>query len=574
MRSRLCPPVSLVVLLAALGGCSTAEPEAVSITLGANRDGAACEPTSITPTVTGEGVGITWSIEGIPTALERAGDGVVLVPPTANRARGYVVTATATDAGGASASASVRVDVPATPPGPGMAPGTVSGCGPFPQGVASGDPSSDGVVLWTRTAETGPLRWVVASDALLDDVVAEGTATADPERDMTIHVEVSGLPAGGTYYYRFFTESGEGSPLGRTKTAPSTGGESFTFAGASCSSLFSGWFNGYHHLAADDVDVVLHVGDYVYDFVDAEEDVRLTDPPPIDPSTLPEWRERFAHYLDDPDFRDARAAHPWVNLWDNHDSDTGTPQGTRQAFREYVPMRQPDASDPNVIHRALRWGDLVDLYVMDAYTMQSADEILGAEQWAWLSAELAASEAAWRVLGTQKLVTTFGDPSGGFVGQATDWDDWPASRTALFAALGAKGDNIILSGDLHFTIAADLVADPLNEQSPYDPTTGAGSVGVELLASGVTRGNFDETICSGPCDDDGNALIENIRGLIHEANPHHRFLELIQHGYGRVTVTPERAEATMRYFPIRWPTDEELPGETLVVERGANRWTR
>ncbi len=323
------------------------------------------------------------------------------------------------------------------------------------------------------------------------------------------------------------------------------------------------------------LDVSLHVGDYVYDSVDAQEDLRLTDPPPIDPNDLPQWRERFQLYLTDPDLRAARAAHPWVALWDNHDSDTGSEegQGTRQAFREYVPMRLPDPADPTRVHRALRWGDLVDLFVVDAYTRKAPEHILGAEQWQWLREGIEGSTAAWRVLGTQKLVTAFGDPSGGFVGDATDWDDWPEARADLFAALAAKGDNLVLSGDLHFTIAADLATDPVDPDAPYDPGS-SSSAGVELLAAGITRGNFDETICGGPCDDAGAALIENIRARIYEENPHHAFVELVEHGYGRVTITPERATATMRFFPIRFPTDDELPGQSLVVERGANRWTR
>lgn len=550
------------------------EPEPVSVSVDAVTSADPCSTVILSAATTGADVAVTWSVDTL-LALDVDGSTASFVAPAANRPRTVRVTATAEGPDGV-ATESVSVDVPAAERPAGWLPGATPGCGPFSDGVASGDPTTSSVLLWTRIESELSVDWVVARDPLLADVVASGTTSADPERDWTVHVEATGLPAGTRLWYRF-TAGSDGSPLGRTRTAPEGVVESFTFAGMSCSSVFSGFFNAYQALADEDVDLVVHVGDYVYDTVDSDETERVTDPLPEVPTNLSEWRQRFRLYLSDPDFRRARAAHPWVVLWDNHDSDAAPDEageGTRQAFREYVPMALPDPADPTVVHRSLRWGDLVDLLIVDAHTRIEPEHILGAAQWTWLQEELASSTATWRLLGTQKLVSAFGDPSGGFVGQATDWDDWPQARTDLFAALGAHDGNLILSGDLHFAIAMDLVPAPLDEGTPYDPTTGEGAVGVELLASGITRGNFDESICGGLCDDEGVALIEGIADLILNANPHQTYLEPIEQGYGVVRVTPDRAEAVLRYFPIRWITDESITSEPLVTERAANRWSR
>ncbi|MEO1271544.1 MAG: alkaline phosphatase D family protein, partial [Myxococcota bacterium] len=158
-----------------------------------------------------------------------------------------------------------------------------------------------------------------------------------------------------------------------------------------------------------------------------------------------------------------------------------------------------------------------------------------------------------------------------------NWEDRPAQRTRLFALLGTRGDNLILSGDLHFTLAADLVDMPLDPMNPYDPTDPASadrSVGVELLATSISRGNFDEQLCNGLCDEVNLTLIDTLQQELARINAHYALAELIEHGYGILDITPERITAELWFSPIRTQTRDERLGATLTVEQGANRWTR
>lgn len=472
-----------------------------------------------------------------------------------------------------------------------LAIGLAPDCGRFAWGVASGDPSADGVLIWTRVAPPPddtpvPLRWLVAADRALTDVVAEGRAVAVTESDYTVTVDVGGLGPGTTWFYRFETDgpSSERSTTGRTRTLPVGDVARARLAVGSCASLFSGYFTAYAHLAArDDLDLVLHLGDFIYDFVDENERIRVPSPEPVEPVDAEGWRDRFRLYLTDPDLRAARRAHPFFMIWDNHDLDRTSPEtrrATTEVFREYVPMRRPDPSgDPTIAYRAVELGSLAEVLLVDVLLHRTpaadgvAGDILGPAQWAFVEERLAATETAWRVLGSQKLFDTLKYPPVNLP-EASDWDEFPESRRRLVKALAPLGDNVLLTGDLHFTIATDVVADPLEEGNPYDPATGIGSVGVELLAAGFTRGNFDESLCSGPCGAASDRIFDNIRKMLLNLNPHARFFELLDHGYGVVELTPDVVTAEVWYTDILTPGAPETLGVTLRADRGANRWQR
>jgi alkaline phosphatase D len=461
-------------------------------------------------------------------------------------------------------------------------PGLAADCGPFRHGVASGDPRADGITLWTRwtppdgATDPATLRWVLASDSGLEAEVASGTVEARAAADWTVHVDVDGLEPSTTYYYRFTAPDGATSALGRTRTAAAAGATHLRFAVASCSSLYSGFFNAYRRIGErDDLDLVIHLGDYLYDFVDENERVRVPPSGAVeDPSDLAGHRRRHAQYLSDPDLRLARRMHPWFLLWDNHDLQRDAPEygGGVRAFREWNPIRPLEAGAPaDVLYRVLRYGELADVFAVDMYLFQGRDplpggdapSVLGTAQYGWLTAELRGSTASWRILGMQKVFADFDVFSG--------WHDFPEARSRLIGFFEDEGigDNLFLSGDSHFTVFQDVVDDPRNAASPYDPSTGEGAVGAEFLAASISRGNFDEQLGT-----DAGPIIGSIREGYLRDNPHHVDLELTRHGYGVVDVRPTRIVAEVWYSPILAPASAETFGGGYAIPRGANRYDR
>lgn len=499
-------------------------------------------------------------------------------------------------------TATTEIQVLPAPPLPGLAAGMAPDCAPFRHGVASGDPEPDSVVLWTRLSPGEPagsasVSFELAEDPAFQKVVARGSRVATAAGDFTVKVDVGGLPPDRVFYYRFRASDGRYSAPGRTRTAPAGAVEHARFAVASCSSIYSGFFNAYRRIAAQpELDLVIHLGDYIYDFVDENEEIRVPTPYPVEPESLGDWRGVHAYHLNDPDLREARAMHPWYLLWDNHDVDRNAPgyNGSVQAFREWNPVRDGDPSRPDRIYRVLRWGDLVDAFLMDTLLFRSLDtevgstekSILGLEQFAWIEEQLAGSTATWRLLGSQKIFSTVRvnprlalilDGEERPVFDTGSWDGFPASRTRLLSFLASRGigDNVMISGDSHISVAADLVDDPANPANPYDPSTGEGSVGVELLPTSISRGNFDEQIRGVGFDEAATQrLIDIILADTVARNPHHVYAELTKHGYGVLDFTRERLQAEIRYLPILERSEAEEVGVTLTAPRGLDHWQR
>ena len=547
----------------------------------------ACESVALSVSGEVEGMAVTWSFDGIavPTILASTPTEQTLRAPAWAHARTVTVRALVRDVAGEEATLSAELRVLSSAAAD-TALGFAEDCAPFAQGVTSGDPTEGAVLLWTRYSGDDPaeasIRWEVSTDPAFSVLVASGDAPVAVDRDATVLVDATGLAPDTSYWYRFVDGDGRPSSTGHTRTAGDTDGV-VRLAAASCSSVFSGYFNAYGRLAETELDLVVHLGDYVYDTIDPDERHRVPDPEPGVPSSPAEWEARYRLYLLDPDFRDARAAHPWFVIWDNHEADESPDEaatGGVAVFQSYVPMRVLDPASPREAWRALRYGDLVDLFMLDVTVPREADPagaqaMLGAAQWAWIQEEIRDSTAQWRVVGQQKLVAELAVPSTDLVGSASAWNTYTDARTALLDLLRTRGDNVMLSGDFHTTVLADLVDRP-TEAPVYDPATDAArSAGVEVLAASVTRGNFDETICSGPCT---SAFQENfvaqlgveLAGL----NPHFAHLQITEHGYGVLEIRPESVSTTMFYTPILEPSLERFEGATLRVEAGANQWTR
>jgi alkaline phosphatase D len=471
---------------------------------------------------------------------------------------------------------------------PGMYPDSAHA--PFLHGVASGDPVPNGMVLWTRISSTNaeePVFWELGLDSLMEEVLQSGSATASAAGDWTVQISATGLEPDRFYFYRFRDGEGRYSTTGRTRSMPESS-ELLRLAVMSCSSVYSGFFNAYARLAErSDLNAFIHLGDYLYDFVDPDEQIRVPDPYPSVPQNLQEWRERHAYYLLDPDLRALRAAHPMIALWDNHDLDRSSPEALEQsvqAFREWVPL-QPLApgTAPERIYRRISLGSLADLHLMDILLHRDQDllpggefSILGNEQFNWLQGSLAASNGRWQLLGNQKMVSPWsvvGAPSGVGFGEGdvlddNSWDGYNQSREQLLQLLGSThpGATLLLSGDIHLTVVADLPLDPF-EASAYDPQSGAGSISAEFLPSSISRGNADEM---------GFApfLIELLKTFSLERNPHHRHLDLTQHGFGLLTLRPDSIVAESWYAPILYPSDSLGFGGGWVLRHGSGHWER
>ncbi|HEX7121985.1 MAG TPA: alkaline phosphatase D family protein, partial [Gemmatimonadaceae bacterium] len=204
---------------------------------------------------------------------------------------------------------------------------------PFTLGVASGDPLPDGVVLWTRLApdplsgggmpdESVEVRWEIATDEAMRNVVRRGTATARPDLGHSVHAEVEGLEPARWYWYRFDV-GGEASAIGRTRTAPALGStpERLRFAFASCQHYEQGLYTAHQHLAREDVDLVAHLGDYIYETGRRTGGNLVRQHPPDETHDLASYRLRYATYKSDPNLQAAHAAFPWIVTWDDHEVD-------------------------------------------------------------------------------------------------------------------------------------------------------------------------------------------------------------------------------------------------------------
>jgi len=477
----------------------------------------------------------------------------------------------------------------------------------FQHGVASGDPLSDRVILWTRVTrpadEAVPVRWIIAADPELRRIVNQGVVTALPQRDHTVKVDALGLSPGRTYYYRF-AAAGQESPLGRTRTLPEHTVAKLRFAVVSCSNLPFGYFNAYARISErDELDAVLHLGDYFYEYAPGEygdgAQFGRAHLPAKETVTLADYRTRHAQYKSDQDLQQAHRQHPWICVWDDHESannswrdgaenhnpelDEGNWPSRRaaalQAYHEWLPIReQPSANGP-FIYRSFRFGQLADLIMLDTRLYGRsrqlddrndksglADEtrtILGFDQQAWLAEQLRASVRngiTWRLLGQQLMFGQLVDDDHVLL-NLDQWDGYPRSRALILDQLAQEHiDNVvILTGDIHTAWAMDITPDPFS--SAYDPATGRGSLAVELVTTSVTS--------PGPKGEAGE--LKDREKTIVETRPHIRYVNLREHGYLLLDIDAERTRGEF------WFVDsivQQGGGERLaaayVTEQGAN----
>jgi alkaline phosphatase D len=468
---------------------------------------------------------------------------------------------------------------------------------PFTLGVASGDPTPTGVVLWTRLApdplrtggmppERVPVRWEVASDEAFRRVVQRGQVLALPELAHSVHVEVEGLAPDRVYWYRFISGA-ESSPIGRTRTAPAAGArlDHFALAFASCQNYEAGYYTAHRHLANEDVSLVVFLGDYIYEDAPTTTGVRRHTSPEI--VTLDDYRARYALYKTDPDLQAAHAAFPWVVTWDDHEVDNNYAgqiseryhpvdlflqrrAAAYQAYYEHMPIRraQMPAGPDLRLYRRLGFGDLLELSVLDTRQYRSdqpcGDTItppcaeasspdatmLGAEQERWLFDSLGRSTARWNLVGNQlplAEIDRIAGPTRGF--QMDQWSGYvqPRDRLVRFLHERRVSNPIVITGDVHQNWVADVKVDA------NDPAS--ATVATEFVGTSISSGG------------DGQEMTDAGRAILEE-NPHVRYYNA-QRGYVRCTVTPQRWQSEYRLVPlVTRPQADVVTHASFVVESG------
>ena len=494
----------------------------------------------------------------------------------------------------------------------------------FQHGVASGDPLSDRVILWTRVTPPGRpgaviVNYVVALDPALNQVVARGTAKTSPARDNTVKVDPAGLQPGTTYYYRFSCE-GESSPIGRTRTLPVGNVQRLRIAVASCSNHAFGLFNAYRRMAERaDLDLVIHLGDYVYEYGPNTYGSLRTPEPPNEMVTLTDYRLRHAQYKRDEDSQAVHRQHPFVCIWDDHETTndawkdgaqnhTEATEGSwadrvnvaLQAYYEWMPVRIPDATQRRKNQRAFQIGNLVDLVMLEerlsgrskqltatipapglgnvfAQSGAFADpsrSLLGDEQEAWLGQRLRGSQARWKFIGQGVMFAHLKAQGaalaagGGLFFNTDQWDGYQPARDRVYNFI--KGDAshppvdnvVVLTGDIHSSWAADLTQDPNNPDvagGGYNGATGQGSRAVEFVATSITSPGLN---------DPNGSTASFLRGV----NPHFKFIDFNQRGYMLLDVTPQKAVCEWYFVDtVASVSNNQVFGTAFEVQQGTNR---
>ncbi|GAQ89233.1 alkaline phosphatase D [Klebsormidium nitens] len=396
----------------------------------------------------------------------------------------------------------------------------------FQHGIASGDPTATQVILWTRVtpvaADTRALVYFkVAADSGLNTIVTQGAVATDAGVDWTVKVDVTGLTPSTTYYYQFYSGSAK-SAVGRTRTLPVGDVSKSRIAYVTCSQYPDGYFNAYRSLAGEpDIQAVLHLGDYMYEYAASAAQATKFSPPrqvqAFQTVTLEQYRARHALYKTDVDLQEAHRVHPWVIVWDDHDSTNNAWRNGAQnhktatqgpwearlaasvrAWYEYQPVRQVQFDLKLRIYRSFQIGNLLDLIMVDtriigrdrqtddppdppvlnttagnekfAVLFDRTRTMLGETQLEWLQAQLSDSKgrgAVWRMIGNQVLFTempvTIDDPDtngylGPVIGYSDGWDAYPETRFQVLDHIRRNAiDNVVVAtGDWHGTVVSDV----------------------------------------------------------------------------------------------------------------------
>ena len=509
----------------------------------------------------------------------------------------------------------------------------------FTHGIASGDPLADRVILWTRVlpgsgnTEAVPCTWQVATDATFNTIVASGAGSAAPERDYTVKVDATGLAPGQRYCYRFIAH-GVTSPVGCTRTLPAGPVSAFTMGVASCSNYPQGFFHAYRDIAEAKLDVVLHLGDYFYEYPlgeyvnpIAEQQLGRKVVPETELFLLEDYRMRYGLYRTDPDLQAAHAAHPWIVVWDDHELVNNTwragaenhnegegdfsarIRAARQAYHEWLPIRTGAEGDQGVIYRSFQIGDLADLIMLDTRLIGRDEQLdyakgieragsveafikndlynperqmLGTEQEAWLQNALQQSTArgaTWQVLGQQVLLGRL--PIPGIPPEELDTlelSDYARPRVEQLMKLAPMGLPLNLDAWDGYPAARERLYDLLSAHAS-NPISLAGDThngwafnltNAQGEAVGVEWGT--PGISSPGLETYLPLPAEDMRARLLTASRELVDVDTSRRGWTEVTLTPDAATARWRFVSsVVEPTYQMSAGQPLVTQRNARK---
>lgn len=402
---------------------------------------------------------------------------------------------------------------------------------PFTLGVASGDPEANGVVIWTRLA-TDPLdgggvrnapvnvRWEVSTDEAFGNVVRKGSALAMPQLGHSVHVEVDGLEPHHWYFYRFHAGN-ETSPIGRTRTAPAVDAmpDRMRFAFTSCQHFESGYFNGYPHMQKEDLDLVVHLGDYIYEYGGVDKRPRKHIGGEVE--SLDDYRTRYSQYRLDMTLQETHRLFPWLVTWDDHEFDNNyanlvseqdgiSPEAflarrmnAYQTYYEFMPLRRRSfPRGPHMkLYRGCQYGRLANFHVLDTRQYRTDQPngdhqkpmtgkvfdpqatMLGRKQEHWLMSSLLTSPSTWNVLAQQVMMAPLNRGEGEDRRYSMDqWPGYEVSRRRLLQFFHERDvpNPVVLTGDIHLNWVNDLQLDFQDPKSPL--------VGTELVGTAMTSG--------------------------------------------------------------------------------------
>ena len=432
---------------------------------------------------------------------------------------------------------------------------------PFYHGVASGDPMEDRVMIWTRvTPQSGAVTqtevyWQIATDPQFQQVVNWGKILATESNDWCVKVDVCNLQP-NTFYYYVFENEGRKSITARTKTAPAaqSDNDSARFAVVSCASYEHGYFNAYQSISnRNDVDAVLHLGDYIYEYATGDFSANIngrTYDPPAEAITASGYRLRHSQYKLDPQLRRIHQLFPFITVWDDHETcnDAWSYGGenhnpgegsyldrkaaSTSAYFQWMPLRKPDPLDTLRIFRKLRYGRLLDLVMLDtrlydrdeqdaAQSNNANHHMMGPVERAWFLQQLGDTSTRWKIIGNQVMfapLEIFGQPVN-----ADQWDGYNYERQIIqsFIQTNNVKNMVILTGDIHTSWCNDI-------PGPNYNSNGNGSLAVEFVGPSVTSFNLPLPVGS---------------NLIQLFNNHMKYINLQSKGYYTLSVNKNRAQA-------------------------------